>query len=129
VKVNGSIVSWSCKKQKTVSTSTAEAEYVGISSVGKEILWTRSLLSELGFEQCEPSIVKCDNKAAVIMSAHDSTHEKSKHIDIAIHWIRECIANKQIKVEWCSTTNMEADILTKPLSYQPFMKLRQCLMK
>ncbi len=102
-----------------------------MSSVGKEVMWVRSLLTELGFDQSTlpPSILHCDNKAAVQISAHDAVHEKSKHIAIAVHWIRDAIAEKHMQVKWISGEIQEADILTKPLTKERFQKLRSLLIR
>jgi hypothetical protein len=128
VKVNDCVVSWSCKKQRTVATSSCEAEYVALSSVGKEVMWFRSFLNELGFQQSSPSTLYCDNRAAIQVSAHDSVHEKSKHIDIAIHWVRNAISEGHLYVEWVSTHEQQADILTKALPKDTFQRLRELLM-
>jgi hypothetical protein len=128
VKVNGCVVSWSSKKQSRVATSTAEAEYIALSSVGKEVMWTRALLKELGFNQDEPSIIHCDNQSAIKISEHDAMHEKSKHFDITLHWIREAIHNKEFLVKYIPTKYQQADVLTKSVPRVQFQTLRDELM-
>jgi histone deacetylase 1/2 len=128
VMINGNPVSWVSKKQRTVATSTAEAEYTALSAVGKEVLWYRTMLNEMGYEQLEPTIIYVDNRAAIQIAQHDSIHDKSKHIAIAIHWIRDTVAAGHVQIEWIPTGEQVADLLTKALPMPAFMKLREALM-
>jgi hypothetical protein len=128
VKVNGCTVSWNSKKQTRVATSTAEAEYIALNAAGKEVQWVRALLGELGFIQKQASVIYCDNQAAVAISKHDSMHDKSKHFDIAWHWIREAINNGQLDVQHIASKEQQADILTKPIAKAQFQLLRQSVM-
>lgn len=129
IKVNDNPVSWSSKKQKTVATSTAEAEYVALVATVKEVMWYRSLLTELGYDQSEPSIIYVDNRAAISITQHEYIHEKSKHIAISLHFIRDIIASGQIKVQYIPTGDQEADWLTKALPTTTFVKIRNQLME
>ena len=71
-----------------------------------------------------PLTIKQDNQCAIALAEKDAAHTRSKHIDIKHHFIREKIANKIIKLEYCPTDNMIADTLTKPLSREKFEKFR-----
>jgi hypothetical protein len=116
-KINNSPIVWSSKRQQTVSTSTVEAEYIAITEAAKEALWLRNLLKELGFENIvtEATVLHTDNQGAIRLAINPSTHQRTKHIDIRHHLIRELIHNKSIALEYVTTGEQQADILTKPL--------------
>ena len=108
-------VSWSAKKQATVADSSTEAEYVSASSAGREIIWMRTLLGELGLQVSRPSVLLVDNQSALKVLWNPEHHSRMKHIDIKMHWIREAIKRKEIEVHFLQTRDMIADIFTKPL--------------
>ena len=117
-------VSWGAVKQSCVALSTAEAEYVALSRATQEVMWLRQILSEIRFPQLEPTIIHEDNAAAIIMANNAVTTPRSKHIDIRHHYIRECVQNQVIKIQPCSSVDMIADIMTKPLPADRFKFLR-----
>jgi hypothetical protein len=82
----------------------------------------------MGFEHKKPSVIYCDNQAAIKLSEHDTMHEKSKHFDIALHWIREVISNGEVTVMYIPTQEQQADILTKALGQIQFGLLRDQIM-
>lgn len=112
--VNGGIVHWHSKRQKTVALSTTEDEYMALSSAVQESLWLKQLISEISMT---PDIVKihCDNRGALELAKNNVTSQRSKHIDIRHHFIREHVFNKNVVLEYMCTEKMPADILTKPL--------------
>jgi hypothetical protein len=116
-KINNSPIVWSSKRQQTVATSTVEAEYIAIAEAAKEALWLRNLLKELGFENIvtRATVLHTDNQGAIRLAVNPSTHQRTKHIDIRHHLIRELIHNKSIALEYVATGEQQADILTKPL--------------
>lgn len=120
------LVSWSARKQKTVSKSSTEAEYRGIAISTSEIIWLQSLLKELGVEVRAPSIW-CDNLGATYLTANPVFHARMKHIEIDYHFVRERVANKQLLVRFISTKDQVADIFTKGLSVPRFLYLRNKL--
>jgi hypothetical protein len=128
VKLNGDLISWSSKKQNSVATSTCEAEYIAMASVVQEVIWLKQLLTEIGMEVEPQVIVHCDNKAAIIISDSSTLHDRSKHIDIKYHFIRDEIKKDIIKVEYISTDKQQADILTKAINGKQFNKFREILM-
>jgi ribosomal protein L12E/L44/L45/RPP1/RPP2 len=128
VMINKCVVSWMSKKQNTVALSTAEAEYMAISAAVQEIKWVRQLLDELSFTQSEPSLLLSDNQAAIAISENDVHHNRTKHIDIRHHFVREQIKNKVIQLKWVPSDIQLADLLTKGLSKVKFTQLRnQCI--
>lgn len=126
IKVNGCIVSWTSKLQKTVSTSSAEAEYMAISSTVKEIIWIQQVLQEItgNTVTMETPLLYCDNQAAIAISKNDIHHDRTKHIDISHHFIRQKVKEQKLILEWISTKEQVADILTKPLGSILFQQFR-----
>ena len=123
---NGAI-SWNSKKQPTVALSTTEAEYMAACEATKEAIWLRKLLTDLGYSPNSPTTIFQDNQSCIKLARNPMFHTRSKHIDIRHHFIRETIENKSIDLTYCSTENMIADILTKPLARQKFEKFRPSL--
>ncbi|KAG6411307.1 hypothetical protein SASPL_129387 [Salvia splendens] len=118
---------WMSKKQPIVTLSTCEAEYVAATFSVCHAIWLRSLLSELGWPQKEPTTICVDNKSAIALSKNPVFHNRSKHIDTRYHYIRECIANQEIQVEYVKSQDQVADIFTKPLNHEDFIKIRTLL--
>ena len=122
--LSGGAVSWFSKKQATVALSTAEAEYVAVSQAAQEGTWLKRLLTDLGMSDSSTVILE-DNQGAIAIAKNPVNHSRTKHIDIRYHYIRECVQNGQIQVQYCPTIDMKADILTKPLTRQRFECLRR----
>ncbi|XP_024081556.1 uncharacterized protein LOC106664782 [Cimex lectularius] len=114
-KYMGGLISWASKKQRTVALSTVEAEYVALSCTVQEAMWLRVLFKELANETM-PTTVFCDNMGAIHLAQNNVTSQRSKHIDIRYHFIRESVQGKLIKLNYLPTEQMLSDILTKPLN-------------
>ena len=101
----------------SVATSTVEAEYIAIPEPAKEALWFRNLLKALGFGNLVigAAVLHKDNQGAIRLAINPSAHQRAKHIDVKHHLIRDLIRNKSIALEYVSTGDEQADILTKPL--------------
>ena len=123
--LSGGPISWSSKKQKCVALSTAEAEYVALSGAAQECLWLRQLEAELGCPPEGPTLIFEDNQSAIAMAKNPQFHGRAKHIDIRYHFIREQVASGTIKIEYCATKDMAADIMTKGLTREQHCKLRE----
>ncbi len=128
IKLNGCLINWLSKKQDTVALSSAEAEYIAISDTVKEMKWIKSLLAELKLLSDTIPILYCDNQSAIAISETDKHHNRTKHIDIRHHFIRDYIKNKIIKLKWIESSEQQADILTKSLGKPLFEKLRLMIM-
>jgi transposase InsO family protein len=123
-KLLGGPVSWQSKKQKTVALSTTEAEYMALAATCQEALWLRALAKELDPQSVEePTMILCDNKGSVDLANTAGFRQRTKHIDIRHHFIREHLADKEIIVHYIPTEKMLADALTKALSSP---KLKYC---
>ena len=120
--LGNSLVSWKSKKQPTVSRSSAEAEYRALAAVASEISWLKTLLQN--FEvQLDSSMVFCDSQSATHLSTNPTFHERSKHVEIDCHFIREKVANGLIKLIHVKSQHQLADLLTKPVSASQFRGL------
>lgn len=129
IKINNCVVHWGSKKQDTVSLSSAEAEYMSICSTVTELKWFTSLLKELQVLTNPTPILYCDNQSAIAISENDKFHNRTKHIDIRHHYIRDMIKSNQVSLEWIESGKQQADILTKGLNTRVFNQLRKDIMK
>lgn len=111
----GGAVAWSSKKQSTVALSTAEAEYIAATHVTKQILWQRTLFRELDMPQPDTSILYCDNQAAIAISHNPGFHARTKHIDIALYFLRDYVEEGTITLQHVASCDNLADIFTKGL--------------
>jgi hypothetical protein len=94
----------------------------------KEVIWLRMLLKELGLLQNERSIIWEDNQGCIKLAENEVVHGRSKHIDIRYHFVRERVrVIKDVDLKYCPTNNMVADIMTKPLDREKFLRFRNIL--
>nr|GEX00745.1 putative copia-type protein [Tanacetum cinerariifolium] len=96
--VGGNLVTWRSKKQKVVALSSAEAEFRGMVRGLAEALWIRKLLSEIGYHSTQTSKIMCDNKAAIQISENPVQHDRTKHIEVDRHFIKEKLENGIIEL-------------------------------
>ncbi|CAF4947657.1 unnamed protein product [Pieris macdunnoughi] len=114
-KLSGCVISYECRKQQTVALSSTEAEYMAIAEACKEAIYLKSLISDI--IGCNYTVVIYnDNQGAKKLTENPLFHKRTKHIDVRYHFIREAVSNSLIKIEYLSTSEMPADILTKSLS-------------
>ena len=127
--MSGGAISWISQKQATVALSTAEAEYVALGSATQEAIWLRRLMTDLNVSQTKPTVINIreDNQGAIAMAKNPVGHKRTKHIDIKHHFIREAVRAGTVTLEYCPTSQMIADILTKPLPKLQFESLREKL--
>jgi hypothetical protein len=125
--INNNLVSWNVKKQPTVALSTAEAELMSIVEVIKEVIWVRKLLVELSYPLQEPIVTYSDNQSALDVVENDCLHDRSKHIEIKYHFVRDETRKGRVLLEWISTQDQIADIFTKGLGPTLFSKFRSKL--
>ena len=128
----GCAVSWASRRQKSVSTSTTEAEYMALSAACKQAMWIRSFLMELGRTSYigmnnHTLRIYEDNEGVLKQVRNPQIHDRSKHIDIAYHYVRERKEFNDIDVKYINTKKMIADGLTKPLAKEAFESFRSML--
>jgi len=124
VQFGDSPISWKTKKQDTVSKSSAEAEYRAMSFLASELLWLKQLLFSLGVSHVQPMIMCCDSKSAIYIATNPVFHERTKHIEIDYHFVRDEFVKGVITPRHVGTTSQLADIFTKPLGRDCFSAFR-----
>ncbi|GKB05201.1 ribonuclease H-like domain-containing protein, partial [Tanacetum coccineum] len=123
ISLNGSLVSWKSKKQNTLSKSSAEAEYRAMASVTSEIVWILKILKDLNWEQFMPVSMYCDSQAAIKIAANPVFHERTKHLEIDLHFVREKILSGVLRTQKIGSVDQTADIFTKGLDKFQHYKL------
>ncbi|GKA07113.1 ribonuclease H-like domain-containing protein [Tanacetum coccineum] len=96
--LSNNLLSWSSKRQPTLSRSSAEAEYRGVANAVTETCWLRNLLRELHTSLTSATLVYCDNVSAVYLSCNPVQHQRTKHIEIDIHFVHDLFAAGQVRV-------------------------------
>ena len=127
-RIAGGPVSWQSKTQKSVALSTAEAEYMALSDAAKEAMHLRALMLSLGLEVPGKTVIYEDNQAAIKIAENPVLHDRTKHIDIRYHFVRELVESLKIDVVYCSTLDMIADLMTKAVGGIIFHRLFPRLM-
>jgi hypothetical protein len=106
-----------------VALSTTESEYIGLSNAGQHIAWLRTFFAELRHTQKEPTVLLCDNQAAIILSKDAQYRERTKHIQRKYHYFHDdLIATGEVVVRYVPTADMVADVLTKGLGHEKHWK-------
>ena len=125
--LNGNVVTWTSQKQRVVSLSSCEAEYIAAASAACQGVWLTRLIADLTGEKMQKFRLLMDSRSALELSKNPLYHERSKHIDTRYHYIRECVVDGIAEVEHIGTDKQLADILTKPLGRVKFVEMRQQL--
>jgi Reverse transcriptase (RNA-dependent DNA polymerase)/Integrase core domain/gag-polypeptide of LTR copia-type/GAG-pre-integrase domain len=122
--VGGNLVTWQSKKQPVVAKSSAEAEYRAMSNATSEIVWLRLLLHELGCPSLDhPTKLFCDNQAAMHIASNPVFHERTKHIEVSCHYVRENLLNRTIETPYIRSEDQLADVFTKALTKRKFEEI------
>jgi hypothetical protein len=111
----------------SVALSSAEAEYMAASLASCEAIWLRKLLTGLFDQELEPTMIHCDNQSCIKLSENPVFHDRSKHIEIRYHFIRDRVLKGAVKLQYIPTDEQLADILTKPLVKGKFVFFRDKL--
>lgn len=111
----GGTISWSSRKQKTVALSSTESKYMALANASSEAIWLRRLLSDLGYRQKTTELF-CNNRSAIALISTTKYHDRSKHIDVKYHYIKDQVSSGDISIHHISTQEMTADLFTKGLN-------------
>ncbi len=106
-----------------MSLSSAEAEYCAMVGTCCELTWLRHLLGDLDIMHHEPALLYCDNKVALHIAANPVFHERTRHIEMDCHYIRDKIQEGSIATRFVSSTYQLADVLTKALGKETFIPM------
>jgi len=123
-KLAGGAITWGSLRQRTVSLSTTEVEYIAACEAVKEAIWLKQLLRDSGCQCDKAIIIKIDNQSAIKLIRNPEFHKRSKYIDIRYHFVREKYSSGDIEIEYVRSRNQLVDILTKALSRDLFQTLR-----
>ncbi|XP_019057634.1 PREDICTED: uncharacterized protein LOC109116512 [Tarenaya hassleriana] len=121
--LGNSLVSWKSKKQSTVSRSSAESEYRALAQTTCELLWISSLLSDIQVPLLNPITLFCDSKSAIHIATNPVYHERTKHIEMDCHFVRDKVKSGFLQLSHVSSSEQIADLLTKPLYIDHFHRL------
>jgi hypothetical protein len=120
-------ICWSSKKQSTISLSSAEAEYRGAVNAATQCVWLQGILAEFGIVFDSPTILWCDNQSTIKISTDPVQRQRTKHIEIHMHYIRGLVHDRTIALQYCPSSEQTADIFTKCFTEKTFTHLRSLL--
>ena len=126
-KYNGAAVSWMSRKQNCVSLSSTEAEYIALSEAVKEFSWICELIKDFHEPVPKPTIIFEDNQGCIKLANNERMGRNTKHINTRYNFVKEFVENGSIKLEYCPTETMIADIFTKPLHGQKMRRFSEML--
>lgn len=110
-----------------MSLSTTEAEFIAAAASSCQVVWLRRILEALGRNQTHPTTIYCDNSSTIKLSRNAVMHGRSKHIDVRFHFLRDLTRNGTVELQYCSSQEQVADIMTKPLKLADFVRMRDKL--
>jgi len=125
--LGGGAISWSSKKQTAVALSSTEAEYMAASHAARHAIWLQRLLSDIGFPISRPTTLFIDNQSTLALTQDVKFHQRTKHIDIQYHFLRDQVISGTISTFYCQTNEMIADIMTKALDRPQHTRLTEDL--
>ncbi|XP_045831624.1 secreted RxLR effector protein 161-like [Trifolium pratense] len=118
-------ISWSSKKQPIVTLYTTEAEYVAASHCACQCIWLKSVLKHLKIGQGNTTMIYCGNSSSIKLSKNPIMHGRCKHIDVRFHFLRNLAREGIVELKHCTSQEQLADLMTKPLKLDTFVKLKK----
>lgn len=129
--LNGAVVSWCSKCQRTVSTSTTKAEYIALGYAAREAVWIRRFVNEMAnklrLEVVEDLTLHGDNEMSITLTRNAESQHRTKHIDVQHHYIRELVNEGELTIGWVPSSGMLANGVTKALPTETFKRHRALL--
>lgn len=125
--LNGTAICWSSRKQDIVTLSSTEAEYVAATACACHCVWLKGILQELWVIDSKCVDILCDNDSTIKLSKNPVMHRRTKHIDVRYHYLRNLSSEGVVQLVFCGTNDQVADIMTKPIKLDQFVKLRNLL--
>lgn len=123
--VNGGAISWSCRKQDVVAMSSTEAEFIALSETCKEMNWIRRVVKDFGVNINGPTTIYTDSQSAISMINNQKFSNRTKHIDVKYHYVRDKVMTKEAVLAYQPTDKNVADMMTKPLGGTKIKELRR----
>ena len=121
--VGGNLVTWKSKKQIVVSRSSVEAEYCAMAHTTCELIWLKALPEDFGITCTDPIPMHCDNQAAIHIVSNPVFHERTKHIEVDCHFVRNVVTSKKICTPFTPSKDQVADMFTKALKKDDLNRL------
>lgn len=110
------MISWFRRKQFLVALNSTKADYIATSLGTREAVWLIKLLVGLFGQPLDPTIIHCDNQRCLKLSVNPVFHDRTKHVEIPYHYVRDMVERNVIRLKYVSTDELTVDILTKPLA-------------
>jgi hypothetical protein len=123
VLLHSSPVVWSTRKQSIIALSTAEAEYIALTTVMRKILYLQALIVELYEPVAPPIPVYCNNQGAITLASNNKFHTRMKHIDLQYHYVCSLVWSGILNIQYCPTEDNIVDVFTKALPRPRLTKL------
>ena len=125
--LGNNLVSWSAKKQPTMSCSSCESKYRALALTAAELLWLTHLLRDLKVSLPQRPLLLCDNKSAIFLSSNPVSHKRAKHVELDYHFLRELVLADKLRTQFVPSHLQVADIFTKSVPKALFQFLRSKL--
>ncbi|CAL9005508.1 unnamed protein product [Prunus brigantina] len=125
--LGSNLISWSAKKQPTVSRSSTEAEYRGLAMTAAELPYLSKLFKDIGFQLPSLPLLWCDNQSAIHLASNPVFSARTKHVEVDYHFTRELVQQRFMSIKFVSSEHQLADVFTKPLSAARHSLLRSKL--
>lgn len=125
--LSGAAVCWSSRKQEVVTLSSTEAEYVAATACACHCVWIKGVMEQNFNEECKCMEIYCDNTSSIKLAKNPVMHRRTKHIDVRYHYLRDLTNQEVVKLVFCGTAEQIADIMTKPVKLETFIKMRSLL--